>query len=158
MYCFLSTTLHYWCLGSNIVSRECKSKIPISTINVCTNRHILNTTSWRVRKFCDVFENRVVFTFYSVFWVSFVRLKTIHTYTLCYKIYIQTNLIKLLNQGFLKNLLILSFKKFFRRYQQLVEKYSTNCVQMTKCSIGNFVLLCFSNVACDGLIYNIWLT
>lgn len=52
----------------------------------------------------------------------------------------------------------LIFEKFFRRHQQLVKKYSANCVQMTKYGIGKFVLLCFSNVACDGLIYDILLT
>jgi hypothetical protein len=85
MYCFLSTTLHYWCLGSNIVSRDCKSKIPISTINVCTNGHILNTTSWRVHKCCEVFENHAVPTkenihvwiFISYSW-HFLQKKTIH--------------------------------------------------------------------------------
>ena len=44
---------------------------------------------------------------------------------------------KLLNQGFLKNRLILSFKMFFGRYQHLVGKYSVSYVHMTKDGIGN---------------------
>jgi len=45
---------------------------------------------------------------------------------------------KLLNPGFLQNPLILSFKKFFGRYQQLVETSSVRCVLNTKDCIGNY--------------------
>jgi len=39
---------------------------------------------------------------------------------------------KPLYRGCLKNRLILSFKKFFGRYQDLIEQYSVSCVQMTR--------------------------
>ena len=45
--------------------------------------------------------------------------------------------IKLLNQGFIKNRLILQFKTLFGRYQHLVEKYSITCVLMTTDDIDN---------------------
>ena len=39
--------------------------------------------------------------------------------------------LKLLNQGFQKNRLILTFKFFFGRCQYIVEKYPVSCVQMS---------------------------
>ena len=44
---------------------------------------------------------------------------------------------KLLNQVFLRNRLILSFKQSFGRYQHLVEKYCVRFVQITRNDIGN---------------------
>jgi hypothetical protein len=44
---------------------------------------------------------------------------------------------KLFNQGFLKNRLILSFKKFLGIYQLYIEKFSVSCVKITKDDIDN---------------------
>ena len=44
---------------------------------------------------------------------------------------------KLFNQGFLKNRLILSFKKFLGIYQLYIEMFSVSCVQITKDDIDN---------------------
>ena len=63
---------------------------------------------------------------------------------------------KQLNQEFIENCLILSFKCFFSgRYQHLVEKYSDSCGQKTKDSICNkiFVDYCFTAMSYHGLVH-----
>ena len=72
-------------------------------------------------------------------------------------IFIGENLIilNLLNQGFLRNVLILSFQKeFFGRYQNLVEKYSVICLLMTKDGFGSpltHASLCLTMALCTIL-------
>ena len=67
-------------------------------------------------------------------------------------------ILNLLNQGFLRNVLILSFQKeFFGRYQNLVEKYSVICLLMTKDGFGSQLThasLCLTMALCTILYLN----
>jgi hypothetical protein len=48
---------------------------------------------------------------------------------------------KVLNQRFVKNGLVLSYKAFFGRCQHIVENFFFSCAQMTKDGIANDILV-----------------
>ena len=53
---------------------------------------------------------------------------------------------RLLNQGFVRSRLENSFKKFYGRYQDQVEKYSVSCSEMIKVVLITFKYLLFSYI------------
>jgi hypothetical protein len=80
------------------------------------------------------------------------------TNTLCPSLHFELRLC-IHSRIFLKNCLILSFKKVFGRYQHLIEKYYVSCAQMTKDGLISAIRFwfkvdhCFTSMSSDGLVY-----